>query len=100
MGGKVDIVPRKLKFERVKRGKSLCVLGRDVTMDMLSVLSQRNLVGKFDFIKLNRNTILDRIQCKWKSFISNIHRVLMLVNGWIVFQFMTEEDRKAIEECY
>ena len=100
MGGKAYTVPRKLKFERVKKGKPLCVLGRDVTMDMVSVLSQRDLVGKFEFIKLNRNEILDWIQCKWKPFISNIPRVVMLVNGWIVFQFPMKEDRNAIEECY
>ena len=65
---------RKLNFERVQKGKPLCVLGRDVTLDMVPTLVQRSLVGKFKFIKISRNKILDWIREKWKPCISNIPR--------------------------
>ena len=44
-----------MKFERVHKGKPLCVLDRDVTMDMVPGLSQRSLVGKFEFVKRTKN---------------------------------------------
>ena len=43
---------RKLNFERVQKGKPLCVLGRDLTMDMVLALVQRSLMGNFEFINL------------------------------------------------
>ena len=48
----------RLNFERVKKGRSLCVMGRYVTCDMVEALSERDLVGRFEYIKLSREEIL------------------------------------------
>ena len=80
------------KFEKSQKGKPLCVLGRDVTMDLVPALSLRSLVGKMEFVKISRVDLLEWIRDVWKPFIKNIPRVLALVNGF-VFHFLLEEDR-------
>ena len=44
---------RRVKNEKVKKGRSLCILGKDVTMDMVLAMSTKALLGKFEFIKLS-----------------------------------------------
>ena len=75
---------RKLKFEKAKRGRCMCVLGRDVTMDSVVALSQRALVGKFKYIHPSREEILEWIIVSWNLFIVKLPRVLILVNGWLI----------------
>ena len=64
---------------------------------MVLSLYNRALVGKFKFIKLSILEILEWIHLKWKSIIKEAARVFMLMNGWICFQFIFEEDRKKID---
>ena len=56
------------------------------------------LTNKVEFVKLSRTELLDSIHEQWKSFIQKILRVLTLVNGWFMFHFLLEEDRKVVEE--
>ena len=65
-----------------------------MTCDLVEALSEMDLVGRFKYIKLSRSEILDWIHCKWKPFISNMSWVMMIANGWVVFHFMSKEDRK------
>ena len=74
----------------------MCVLGKDVTMDMVESLSLRSLVGKFEYTKLGWLTILAWIREVWKLVIRYIPQVVLLANGWIIFQFLYEEDRQII----
>ena len=71
-----------------------------MTIDMVNYLTQRALIEKFEYIKLSRLNILSSVHNKWKPYIENIPRVLTLVNGWEVFQFLSEIDIKVIEECF
>ena len=57
-------------------------------------------MGKFEFVKLIRIDIMDWIRLKWKPIIIAVPRVLMLMNGWICFQFISKEDRKKIDERF
>ena len=52
-------IRRKLKFEKEKGGRCLCVLERDVTMDSMVALSHKDLVGEFKYIRPSRDDILD-----------------------------------------
>ena len=56
------------------------------------------LTKKVEFVKLTRMKLLDWIHDQWKSFIQKILRVLTLVNSWFMFHFLSEEDRKVVEE--
>ena len=51
-----DIVRQrwKLKQERVKKGKILCVLGKDVTFDMVIGLTKQTLLWNFEYITMSR----------------------------------------------
>ena len=69
-------------------------------MEMVLSLTNRSLVGKFKFVKLTRLEILEWIRIKWKPIIKTFPRVLMLMNKWICFYFISEEDRKKIEERF
>ena len=75
-------------------------MGRDITIDLVSTLSMRSLVGKMELVKLSREDLLEWVRVQWKPFIQNIPRVLSLVNGWFIFHFMSEEDSKAVEERF
>ena len=92
--------PNHLHFETVNYGRSLCVLGKDMTCTMVEALSERALVGRFEYIKLTRVDILPWIRSKWKSFLTNIPRVMTLINGWVVFHFLLVEDREPIERHF
>ena len=48
----------RVHFERVNKGRTLCVLVQYVTYDMVEALSERALVGRFEYIKLSREEIL------------------------------------------
>ena len=63
-------------------------------------LSQRDLIGKFEYINMSRGDILSWVWRKWKPFIENMPKVFMLVNGWVFFQFLLEEDRRIIEGIF
>ena len=73
------------------------VLGRDVTMDSVVSLNQRDMVGKLEYIHPSREEILDWIKVSWKPLTVNLHRVLNLVDGLLVFKFLSVEGCKAIE---
>jgi len=77
-----------LKGEKVKKGRTLCVMGKDVIIDMVLSLSKNSLVGKFEFIKLSRMEFMDWVSKKWKPIIKSMPRVLVLTNSWICFQFL------------
>ena len=88
----------RIPFEKVKSGRLVCVLGKDITLDMVMALNKRALVGKFEYIKLSTLEILAWVREQWKPLIKKILQVLLLVNGWIISQFLFEEDKKVIRE--
>ena len=68
-------------------------------MDMVLALSQRALVGKFDFIKLSWKEIVTWIWDTWKLIIKDISPVMALDGSWnYIFHFLLEEDRCTIEK--
>ena len=40
-----------LDFEKVKPVRPVCVLGGDVTIDKVYALSQRALIGRFEYVR-------------------------------------------------
>ena len=69
-------------------------------MDLIPSLLLRALVGKMEFVQLSRANLLDWVREQWNPFIQNVPKVLALVNGWYLFHFLSEDDRKAIEKRY
>ena len=47
-------------------------------------------MGKFEFVKLSRNEILEWIRDKWKPMVKKIPRLMSLVNEWYSFHFLSE----------
>lgn len=89
-----------LAFEKFKPSHLVCVLGNDVTIDMVLTLSQRDLIGRFEYIKPYRSDILAWVQECWKPLLKSVPKVLTLVNGWVLFQILSIEDREAFESQY
>ena len=50
--------PSRLHYDKVKQGRPLCVLGKDMTYTMVEAFSERELVGNFKYIKLTRVDIV------------------------------------------
>ena len=89
-----------LVFEKVKPERPMCVLGHDVTIDMVSALSPCALVGRFEYFKLSCSVILAWVREVWKPILKTVPKVVMLINGWVPFQFLTVDDRTTIESQY
>ena len=81
-----------LHFEEIKKRRSLYVLGRDVTYNMVENPAKRALVGRFEFLRLPQGNTLSWIRVKLEPFLSNMPWVMVLVNGWVVFHFLYIED--------
>ena len=82
---------RILHSHKVKSGRYLCVLGKYVTINMVTSLSSRALMVRFGFIRITRLEILECITKTWKPLIDYVPRVTMLVNSWVVFHFLFED---------
>ena len=52
---------RQLRFKKVQHGKPMCVLGRDVTMDLVLALTLRSLLGKMEFVNISITELLEWI---------------------------------------
>ena len=52
--GEVARRRRKVKLEKVRKGKSLYILGKDATFEMVINLMTHTLLGKFEYIKMER----------------------------------------------
>ena len=50
-------------------------------------------MGRFKYLKNTSADILSWICSKWKPFNSNIIRVMTLVNGLVIFHFVSVEDK-------
>lgn len=92
--------PATVQFEKARKGHPLCLLGKDVTFDMVSALSKRTVIGKFEYLKPSRADILSWVRLKWKGVVNNIPRILQLSNGWLLFLFLSKEDRMVVESRY
>ena len=57
-------------------------------------------MGKFEFPKLSRDDILEGMRAVWKPLLKFVPRVILLANRWIIFQFLSEEDRMVIESQF
>lgn len=58
----------RIKIEKDRKGKSLCVLGKDVSIDMVQGLSYSDLMGKFEYIKMSRMEVVDHDQPYLEAF--------------------------------
>ena len=89
-----------LSCEKVKGSRSVCVLGQNVTVDMVLALSNRALVVRFEYLKLSRAFVISWVREYWKSLLISVPKVLTLVNGWTMFQFLTIKDCATVESRY
>jgi hypothetical protein len=57
---------RRQKNWKVRETKPSCVLGKDIAMDRVSSLSEKALVGKFFYTKMNKSQLSEWILEYWK----------------------------------
>lgn len=57
-------------------------------------------MGRFKYIKPSHQDILHWIRTAWKPYIQNTSRVLLSAKGWIVFKFLSKDNRQNIEICF
>ena len=89
-----------MKLQKVKQGINIYVLVKDITNNMVTSFSTKDLLGHFDFIKMTRLDILDWISMKSQPLIIYVLRVTMLVNGWVVFHFLSQVSLQKILNMY
>jgi hypothetical protein len=67
-------------------------VGKDITLERVSSLASKALVGKFFYIKMRKAQISQWIQDFWKPLVGYCLRYSLLSNHWLVFHFLVEED--------
>lgn len=90
----------KTKLVKARQGRSLRTLGRDVTFDMVLGLSKRALLGRFDYVKMARPTLIRCMMTSWKPPIKYTPKVYVLVNGRFCFHLLTEDSLRKILDRY
>ena len=78
----------------------LCILGKDITLDMVQCLTSMVLLGMFEYISLYRSDIFYWITWEWKPLMNNIPRVIMLINGWLYLHFLSKEIVLFVQSHY
>ena len=57
-------------------------------------------MGRFEYVKISRLEILSWVREFCKLLLKSILKVVMLINGWVLFQFFSVEDKVIIESQY
>jgi hypothetical protein len=55
-------------------------------------LSEKALIGKFFYVRLNKSQVEDWVLRHWKPLVGYCPRFNILSNHWLVFHFLAEED--------
>jgi hypothetical protein len=61
-------------------------------MDRVLGLSERALVGKFLYRKMNFHHFSEWLLSFWKPILGYCPRFILLANHWMVFHFLAEEE--------
>jgi len=83
---------------KVRATPSQCTLGEDLALNKILSLSEKALIGKLFYIRMNKTQIEDWIRKLWKPLVGYCPRFNILSNHWLVFHFLSEEDLKLILE--
>jgi hypothetical protein len=71
---------QKQKCWKVRQSPSCCSLGKDISMDRVSILSKRALIGKFFYAKVPKARLSVWIQDFWKPVLGYCSRVSLVSN--------------------
>jgi hypothetical protein len=82
----------KQKCWKVREGKPSCVLTHDIAMDRVIGLSEKALVGKFYYSRMNKIQLSEWILRFWKPLLGYYPRFSLLSNHWLVFHFLSKCD--------
>lgn len=71
-------------------------VGRNVNMDMVEGLVVRFLIFHLEYISLSHIEFLEWIHAQWKPLVGYCPKLIILVNGWYCFHFLSVEDSAFI----
>ena len=81
---------RKAKAFKTLEGKLRYVVGRDIYMERVEALSRRALIGRLEYVSMEKKDWLSWATEFWKPFLTYVPTISLLVRGWIVFVFLEE----------
>ena len=81
---------RKAKAYKILEGKLRYVVGRDIYMDRVEALSRRALIGRLEYVSMEKKDWFSWASEYWKPFLSYVPAISLLVRGWVVFVFLEE----------
>ena len=79
---------RKAKAYKTMEGKLRYVVGRDIYLDRVEALSRCALIGRLEYVSMEKKDWLSWATEFWKPFLSYIPTISLLARGWIVFVFL------------
>ena len=76
---------------KVKNSVNDFTVACDITLNKVEVLAKRDMVGRMEYLKLNRVEMLKWVTKNCKPLIDYIPQPIWLSNGWFFFIFLNEE---------
>ena len=86
---------RKAKAYKILEGKLRYVVGRDIYLDKVEALSRRALIGRLEYVSMEKKDWFSWETEHWNPFLTYVPAISLLARGWIVFVFL--EDAHATE---
>ena len=72
------------------------MVGRDIYMDRVEALSRRALIGRLEYVSLEKKDWVSWATEYWKPFLTYVPTIILLVRGWIVFVFLEESHASEV----
>ena len=66
------------------------MVGRDIYMDRVEALSRRALIGRLEYVSMEKKDWFSWASEQWKPFLTYVPAISLLVRGWVVFVFLEE----------
>ena len=72
---------RKAKAYKVLEGKLRYVVGWDIYMDRVEALSRHALIGRMEYVSMDKKDWVSWASVYWKPFLSYVPTISLLVRG-------------------
>ena len=87
---------RKAKAHKILEGKLRYVVGLDIYLDRVEALCSRALIGKLEYVSMDKKDWFAWATEHWKPFLSYVPAISLLVRDWIVFVFLEDAHATAV----
>jgi len=91
---------RKAKVIKARGERLAFFVGDGINLERVQSLIECALVGRMEHVKVTIESLKEYITIHWFPILKYSPRFSYLVNGWIIFHFLSVKDREAIRNTF